>query len=218
MNEGTMIGRICLLMILAALAGCDQNVAPPGIVERAALPAKAVGEAAPSPASEPPAQAKGAGDSAAGVAWTRPDRWTSEGARPMRAATYRVPAAKGDAEDGECTVFYFGPGQGGTVEANLKRWIGQFEQPGGKSSEEAAKTAKQTINGLNVTTVDLSGTYLASAGPMFPVKEKKAGYRLLGAIVEAPEGGLFFKFTGPGKTVAGGAAAFQAMLKSVRRR
>ena len=214
-----------LLLILGLLAGCDQNVAPPGIVQRTAAPAKAgepataqpAGEAAANAATEPPAQAKGAGDSAAGIAWTRPERWTAEGPRPMRAATYRVPAAKGDAEAGECAVFYFGSGQGGSVDANLKRWVGQFEQPGGKSSEEAAKTAKQTINGLSVTTVDLSGTYLASAGPMSPVKEMKPGYRLLGAIVEAPEGNVFFKFTGPAKTVAETADAFRAMLKSLRR-
>ena len=212
-----MILTLCGLMNLALLAGCDQNVAPPGVVKRAQAPAKTGGEAAGNPASEPPTQAKSAGDSAAGVTWTRPARWAAEGARPMRAATYRVPAAKGDAEDGECAVFYFGPGQGGAVEANLKRWIGQFEQPGGKSSEEVAKTAKQTINGLNVTTVDLSGDYLASAGPMSPVKEKKPGYRLLGAIVEAPQGSLFFKFTGPAKTVAASAQEFQSLLKSLRR-
>ncbi len=135
----------------------------------------------------------------------------------MRAATYRVPAAASDSEGGECAVFYFGPGQGGDVNANLQRWFGQFEQPSGKSSEQAAKTSKQTISGLSVTTVDLSGTYLASAGPMSPVKERRPGYRLLGAIVAAPEGNVFFKFTGPAKTVAAAADEFQAMLKSLRK-
>lgn len=222
-----MILSLSVLVTLTLLAGCDQNVAPPGVVQRAEPPAKAApahtapaktgDQAAANPASEPPGQAKSSGDSAAGVTWTRPARWASEGARPMRAATYRVPAAKGDVEDGECAVFYFGPGQGGTVEANLKRWIGQFEQPSGKSSEEVAKTARQTINGLSITTVDLSGTYLASAGPMSPAKEKKPGFRLLGAIVEAPQGNLFFKFTGPAKTIAANADGFQAMLKSLRR-
>lgn len=134
----------------------------------------------------------------------------------MRAATYVVPAAAGDKEDGECAVFYFGPGQGGGVEDNLKRWIGQFQQPDGKPSDKAGQIRKQTVNGLAVTTIDLSGTYL-SGGPMSPVKTPKPGYRLLGAIVEAPQGPVFFKFTGPAKTVAAGEAAFQAMLKSISR-
>lgn len=133
----------------------------------------------------------------------------------MRAATYRVPAG-GSGEAGECAVFYFGPGQGGDVESNLKRWIGQFEQPGGQSSEQAARINKETLNGLNATTVDLSGTYMAG-GPMTAVKEPKPGHRLLGAIVEAPEGNVFFKFTGPAETIAANAGEFRNMLNSVRK-
>ena len=130
----------------------------------------------------------------------------------MRAATYRVPAAPGDKEDGECCVFYFGPGQGGSVEDNLKRWIGQFENPQGEP-----KRGKQTINGLNVTTIDLAGAYTGAGGPMATAKVSKPGYRLLGGIVEAPQGADFIKFTGPAKTVAAQQATFQGQLKSVRR-
>lgn len=122
----------------------------------------------------------------------------------MRAATYDVP------EDGECGVFYFGPGQGGSVDANLKRWISQFE-----GGEKSAKTAKRTIHGLNVTTVDVAGAYSGMGGPMAQTKTVKQNYRLLGAIVEAPEGNVFFKFTGPVKTVAANQAKFEAMLNSL---
>lgn len=205
------------LLALLALSGCDQNVAPPGAARRAE-PATRVGN---EPQSRPPADeaaaTKTTGDSAAGLGWTPPANWISEPPRTMRAATYGVPPVTGQGEAGECAVFYFGAGQGGDVAANLQRWISQFQQPGGKSSEEAAKTAKQKINGLNVTTIDLSGTYLASAGPMAPSRESKPGYRLLGAIVEAPQGNVFFKFTGPAQTVADNAGAFQAMLNSLHK-
>jgi len=150
-------------------------------------------------------------ESAGGLQWTAPAGWKSQPQRPMRAATYAVPATAGDKEDGECAVFYFGPGQGGGVEANLQRWVSQFE------TSAKPQTAKKTINGLAVTTIDLSGTYLASAGPMSPTKTSKPGYRLLGAIVEGPQGGVFFKFTGPGKTVAAGQGAFDKMLGGIRR-
>lgn len=132
----------------------------------------------------------------------------------MRAATYTVPHSAPDTEDGECAVFYFGPGQGGGVEDNLKRWIGQFQQPGGGPSDKVARTARQTNGGFPVTTVDLAGTYM-SGGPMSAAKAPKTGYRLLGAIVEAPQGAVFFKLTGPAKTVAASQAAFQELLKSV---
>lgn len=134
----------------------------------------------------------------------------------MRVVTYLIPAASGDREGAECAVFYFGPGQGGGVEANLTRWIGQFEQPDGRPSASLAKKKKEAINGLPVTTIDLTGTYLGG-GPMMGQGEKKPGYRLLGAIVEAPEAAVFFKLTGPAKTVAAAQSEFQSLLKSLSR-
>ncbi len=156
-------------------------------------------------------------ESAGGIRWTPPPAWKAQGARPMRAATYAVPAAPGDKEDGECAVFYFGPGQGGGIDDNITRWIGQFEQPDGKASRAAAKIARQPFNGVAVTMVDLTGTYMAAAGPMSPTKTPRPGYRLLGAIADSPQGAVFFKLTGPGKTVAAAQPAFQNLLKSLSR-
>jgi hypothetical protein len=155
--------------------------------------------------------------SAGGLKWTDPPGWKPLGERPMRAATYAVPAAAGDKEGGECAVFYFGAGQGGGVQANIDRWIGQFQLPDGKPAGSAAKTAKETVNGLPVTTIDLSGTYMASGGPMAAAQTPKPGYRLLGAIVEGPQGAVFFKFTGPAKTVAAAQPVFRALMKSIAR-
>jgi hypothetical protein len=151
-------------------------------------------------------------DGASGIHWTPPPAWKAQAARPMRAATYTVPAVDGDSEDGECGVYYFGQGQGGSVDANLKRWIGQFE-----GGEKAAKTGKRAVHGLNVTTIDVSGAYSGMGGPMVQTKAIKQNYRLLGAIVEAPEGNVFFKFTGPAMTVAANQAKFDAMLSSLAR-
>lgn len=149
-------------------------------------------------------------ESASGVKWKAPTAWKSEGERPMRAATYMTPAAAGDSEGGEIAVFYFGPRQGGGVQANIERWEGQFSQKAGP-----AKTSKSTAAGMSVTSIDLSGTYAASAGPMSPTKVNKPGFRMLGAIVEAPQGAVFFKFVGPAKTVAAQEAAFQGMIKGI---
>ncbi|HMK39111.1 MAG TPA: hypothetical protein VK569_07200, partial [Bacteroidota bacterium] len=59
--------------------------------------------------------------SAAGIRWSLPKRWTEQGQRPMRVATYTVPASQGDPEPGECAIFYFGNDQGGTVDQNIER-------------------------------------------------------------------------------------------------
>src|SRR5689334_49990 len=64
-------------------------------------------------------------ESAAGVRWTAPAAWKSEAPRPMRAATYSIAPVAGDQGVAECVVNYFGPGQGGGVDANIERWRGQ---------------------------------------------------------------------------------------------
>ena len=128
----------------------------------------------------------------------------------MRVATYRIPAAPGDAEDGECGAFYFGAGQGGSVEANFRRWAAQFAAP------RSAKQDQEVVSNLIVHTLRITGTYLATASPMGPVTAKKPNYRLLGAIVEAPDGLVFFKLTGPAQTVQAAEPEFQAMLRSLR--
>ena len=138
-----------------------------------------------------------------------PTSWKAEAQRPMRLATYTV------APSGECGVYYFGQGQGGSVDANLDRWIGQFLQADGKPSKAAAKIAKRTVHGLTVTTVDVSGAYTGMGGPTAQPGPAMSDYRMLGAVAEGPQGSIFFKFTGPAKTVAANQAAFDKMLASL---
>jgi hypothetical protein len=156
-------------------------------------------------------------DSAAGISWTPPSTWKSTGEKPMRAATYSVPPAGGDSEPAECAVYYFGQGQGGSVQANIDRWIGQFQQANGKPSKDAAQTRKREIHGLSVTTVDVSGAYSGMGGPMMASHASKPGYRMLAAIVEAPQGAVFFKFTGPAKTVTANQASYEKLLASLKK-
>lgn len=156
-------------------------------------------------------------ESAGGLTWTAPAGWANQGARPMRAATYSVPAAAGDAEGGECAVYYFGAGQGGGVQANLKRWVGQFRAPDGGPADKLAKPGKMTSNGVTITTLDLTGTYMFRPSPRAPKATPKPGYRLLAAIAEGPEGSVFFKFTAPAKTSAASNADFDKMLSSIRK-
>ncbi len=151
---------------------------------------------------------------AGGLSWTIPGDWKRLPDRPMRAGTWMIPEA-GASEPGELAVFYFGPNQGGGIDANVQRWIGQFVQPDGKPSDKVAKITKQKVGAHQVTRVELTGTYTASMGPMAP-KSNKPGYRLLGAIVEGPEGAVFFKITGPEKAVDAAKADFDTVIKSVK--
>lgn len=161
------------------------------------------------PSGEAPQVAAGDATSV-GVAWDKPGRWSDRGATSMRLATYDVPA-KGGGDAGECAVFYFGPGQGGDTEANIDRWIGQFEKHGKISR------STRTCGGMEVKLVEVEGDYLAPAGPMMESTGKKAGYMLKGAIVSGPNGNVFFKFTGPASTLKAAGGEFDGMLESLRK-
>ncbi len=154
------------------------------------------------------AAAVAAEGTAGGVKWNSPASWKLQAARQMRVATYDVPAAPGS-EPGECGVFYFGQGQGGGVDENFDRWVKQFE------GAASPKKGEKTVHGLRVHTIDVSGTYLASGGPMMQSQGKKPGHRLLGAIVEAPQGLVFFKTIGPSATIGKAQADFDALLGSL---
>jgi hypothetical protein len=151
-------------------------------------------------------------ESVAGLKWTPPAGWKSSGATSMRAATYPVAPVQGDQDSAECVVYFFGLGQGGSIQANIDRWEGQFKTPGGKPAP--AKVSKITIHGWPVTAIDVSGEYSGIAGPSATAPVHVPGYRLLGAIVESPGGDVFIKFTGSAKTMAANQPKFQQLLDS----
>ena len=69
---------------------------------------------------------------------------------------HRLPSAEGD---GTLAVFRFGPGQGGGVEANLDRWLGQFQQPDGRDSRDVARLWTEGVDGLSAHLVDVSASF-----------------------------------------------------------
>ena len=167
-------------------------------------PAQPVGSSAP--ATEPVA-----GE----VSYKVPEGWTVEKpSSEMRVAQYKLPKAEGDADDALLVVYYFGPGQGGTAQANIDRWINMVKQPDGSPSNDKAKTETLTVNGLQVSTVDVRGNYSGGMSQDSAPKDSKAIYRLRGAVIETPKGSYFVKLTGPEKTVGHWDQAFNEYIKS----
>ncbi|MGZ8846961.1 MAG: hypothetical protein ACXW3C_10905 [Pyrinomonadaceae bacterium] len=144
-----------------------------------------------------------------------PDGWTVEKpSSSMRAAQYKLPKVEGDKEDASLVLYYFGSNQGGTAQANIDRWIGQMQQPDGGSSKDKAKSENLTINGLKVTTVDVTGTYTAEMAPGSGSFHNDDNYRLRAAVIETPKGNYFVKLAGPAKTIARWEQSYTEYLKS----
>ncbi len=143
-----------------------------------------------------------------------PPGWVEEErASSMRVAQYKLPKAPGDTEDASLVLYYFGPGQGGSTAANIDRWIGQMKQEDG-SAAKGAKDEQLVANGLKVTMVDVSGTYVAETAPGSGTFNNKPAYRLRAAVVETPNGSYFVKLVGPEKTVTQWNDSFLTYIKS----
>lgn len=152
---------------------------------------------------------------AAGLTFTAPPEWkVVKTTSSMRVAQYALPHVAGDAQDAELVIYYFG-GSGGTVDANIERWIGQMQQPDGKPSSSVAKRETRTVGGMKVTLVDVSGTYTAEMSPGATQHYNNPAFRLRAAVIETSNGPYFIKLTGPAKTVAANDRQFEAFVGSL---
>jgi len=106
----------------------------------------------------------------------------------------------------------------GGIDANIDRWIGQFD---GVKKEEA-KIEKMDVEGATVHMVDITGTFKDSmgGGPFAPgPMKKREDYRMIGAIIETKNDGLLFiKMTGPKTTVESLAEGFKKSLTNIQKK
>ena len=141
--------------------------------------------------------------------FSRPANWEwVESASPMRKAELKVVDEKTKAK-AEVVFYHFGQGGAGGTQANVDRWLGQFVEPRDKIN---AKTEESAVGKHKVTYVSAEGTYKSGmpGGPQTPMPN----YALLGAIIEASDGSVFIKMTGPKELTKTATADFKKMLES----
>jgi len=144
-----------------------------------------------------------------------PSDWTEKPTTSnMRAAEFQLPAPAGG--EVELIVYHFGQSGAGGVDANIDRWVSQFQQPdGSKASRAAAKIETKQFAGQEGTLVSLSGHYVATPpGGGAPVD--KPDQTLHAAIVPSPRGPYYFRLIGSTSAVQAQAPAFQQALASLK--
>jgi hypothetical protein len=127
----------------------------------------------------------------------------------MRLAEYAVPDA--GAGPAEVIVFYFGEGQGGSVDANIARWSAQFTGPGGTTVTPRIANAQGTS--FATTVAEFEGAYARGVG-LGPA-EAAPDQGLVAAVVETPRGNLFLQLVGPREAVAAARGDFLRMVESI---
>jgi hypothetical protein len=215
----TALALVCASTLAAA--GCNKDAPPPPAAEPAPAANAPASSAAPPAAAAPAptpapvaalAPPPGPKLNPADLSWEYPKGWEKAADNPMRYATYKVPAAKGDKEGGELAVYYFPPHLGGATDAIVNRWIGQFKGVDiSKVKRSERKVADTEQHFLEIP----SGTYDIGAAS-FNAEKLVDNYGLLAAVVIAPSGKYIFKLTGPKATVKGANKTFMKMLENVK--
>ena len=198
-----LILRIAVVLLLSSFSWSCADAPTP---IKNSQPASPQGGA---PQSRPAAPAQ-ASPASGGLRLRAPEAWISEQvASNMRVSQYKLPRAEGDAEDASLVVYYFGPGQGGSVDANLERWAGQMGQTLDKAQKQAI-----TVNGLSVTLLDVSGSYSGDMTPGSAATGDKPNSRMRAAVIETPTGPYFIKLVGSAKTIGRWEQEFLSYVKS----
>jgi hypothetical protein len=216
MNERKTLG-LCVVLCALSVAGCNSRKVPETKSAPVTNTQPTAAPRASNVSATNPASPASPGADQVSIEWTVPPTWTQGPARPMRKATYSVPAAAGDSAPGELAISFFGAGQGGDVEANVTRWVGQFKDV----AEGSVSRSERTKDDLKLSLVEVpAGTYSNSMamGPHGGGGGENKDYALLGAVVEAPSGKYFFKLTGPKATVAANREAFNTVLDSLKQK
>ena len=129
----------------------------------------------------------------------------------FRVAQFQIPNPSADAESADLVVFYFGGPTGG-IQANVKRWIGEFYE-----KDRKVKIASGKCHDGSYVLVDISGTWKKPEGP--PVARKtidKPGSRVIGVVLSTvkkeKKDYYFIKFSGPDGLVKSHAGALRTAL------
>lgn len=150
------------------------------------------------------------------LTFTAPPAWQPKVVSSMmRIGEFVLPKADSDSEDASLILYFFG-GTGGTVQANIDRWLGQISQLNGRPTRDVATTQSRLINGLSVTTFDATGTYVAEVTPGSSEHYNKPGFRMRAAVIETTDGPYFIKLVGPTATVTRWEKEYEAFLQSLK--
>ena len=115
---------------------------------------------------------------------------------------------------GRPAVFSFRSPNGGVVTTdyefvpNVDRWVAQFV------GAPNPVRKRLTVQGLDVTRVEIQGTYLDPGSDMRSKGQLK-NWMVLGAIAVGPRGPVFFKLTGPAHDVRQASVDFDGMLSTL---
>ena len=122
----------------------------------------------------------------------------------LRLANFIIPATSG-ASQAHLAVFA-AEGDGPTI---VRGWEKRFRTEHGDPGE--ATLSKMDVDGRPILIVELAGEYMKAGHGWYT-----SGQRLLGALLQTPEGPVQIRLLGPDETIQANRDAFFALLQGIR--
>lgn len=141
-----------------------------------------------------------------GIRFKVPAGWEqvplSPGQQGFVTASFKIPQAGNDIKLTLSSV-------GGGIDANLKRWVGQFQLPPGEKPQQKSIRVDNT----DAIWLDLRGTF--DSGPALNAKAE-SGMRMIGVAIPRNPRDFYLKLTGPREQLLNAEKEFQDFVNSAR--
>jgi len=145
-----------------------------------------------------------------GLVFRKPAQWIeTQPVTSLREANYSIPGRSGE-DAAELAVLWFDSEFAQPIDVHVERLQMQFE-PDSEDNPPQPEVQALEADGLPITVIDLFGAYVKPGSAWYSPQT-----RVVTAIVEAADGQLVLRLTGPDATVEQNLDRFRTMLKSAR--
>ena len=155
------------------------------------------------------------------LAFEAPESWKAK--KPGFKSTKHelmLPKAEGEEKDARLTFTL----SSGSTQDNLDRWKSQFKFPHGANPDKLFSVEKKTVDGYELSIVQIRGTFMEpmGGGPFAGGKKIPRENYMMKAVIISPKDAdsrtakCFIKLVGSEKTIKQHAKAYAAMVKSMK--
>ena len=155
------------------------------------------------------------------LAFEAPESWKAKKPRfNFTKHELMLPKAEGDEKDARMTFTL----SSGSTQDNLDRWKSQFKFPTGANPDKVFSVEKKTVDGYELSLVQIRGTFMETmgGGPFAGGKKIPRENYMMKAVIISPKDAnsktakCFIKLVGSEKTLKQHTKAYAAMVKSMK--
>ena len=194
---------VVLGSVACGMSGCGERpVAPVPVRPAGSPPTRPAGGSVTEDGDEVVSDQATRSRQLTGIRFDVPVDWNEQPKSDFYEAKYLIPS-----EEGEMVLTL--TSMGGGIDANLQRWVGQFQQ----APDERPRRETLRIDGAKSEWLDVRGTFRSRVGTSPGPHEN---WRLLGVAIPMKPRPFLLKLIGPRAAVSGFEAEFKTFARSAQ--